>query len=122
MLESEVVRHSEQPAAKIGSRPAELHVPEERQKHILYNVFGIGGIDPERPYVPQQRCTALVKQREYLGFDVRLAAGFDLDDCGEDESRIGLRHRVRRFYTEAGSQKLREQMRAPENTWLENIL
>jgi hypothetical protein len=78
--------------------------------------------DAKRPDVPQQRRAAFVKQREHLGFDLHRVGGPEIEDCREDESRIGLWHRVRRFYTAGGSKKSREQARSPGNTRLENIL
>ncbi len=125
MLERQVVRDPEQPAAKVRPGPAELHVPEQREEHVLYNVLRVVSADAERPDVPQQRRAAFVKQREHLGFDLHdlhRVAGPEIEDCREDESRIGLRHRVRRFYTVGRSKRFREQTRAPENTRLENIL
>ena len=103
LLERQVVRDPEQPAPEVRSGPAKLDVSEQRQEHVLHDVFCIVDVDAEGAHIPDERRAALVEERQDLGFDVGfgilLDARLDVEDRREDESRIGLRHRVAGFYT-----------------------
>ena len=88
---------------------------EQGQEHVLHDVLGGGNADAERADIPKERPAAFVEQCQYLGFDIRRAARFTLDDRRQDESRIGFRHPAGILYRRA-AKILREQMGPTGNT------
>ena len=84
LLEREVVGDPEQPAPEVGSGLPELHVPEQREEHVLHNVLSVVRVDAEGADISQERRAAFVKERQHLGFDVLLTARLDVEDRRKD--------------------------------------
>jgi YVTN family beta-propeller protein len=115
-------RLCKEPAAEVRARPAELNVSKQREKEVLDDIFRVVRAHAEGANLAEQRRATLVKEGRDLVFDRRFAGRCEIGYRGQDESRIGLRHQVRRILTGAKAEKSGEQCGAIGNIRLEIVV
>lgn len=69
LLQCQVVRDPENPAAKIAPRLAHLQVAEQREKYLLRDLFSVMQSDSERERVAKHRISILIEEPDHLAFE-----------------------------------------------------